>query len=104
VDICWVKSWRATYLACNKAVQRPYFTQQSSKAGDGIAYNTIQRDGPNSADRCWLADFLSRLQRDDLAPATLRGYRYDLRQFLRWCDRAKGPARFEKLSALDLIN
>jgi integrase/recombinase XerD len=65
---------------------------------------TIQRAGPNSADR-WLADFLSQLQRDDLAPATVRGYRYDLRQFLRWFNRAKGTAaRFEKLSALDLIN
>jgi hypothetical protein len=65
---------------------------------------TIQRAGPNSADR-WLADFLGQLQRDDLAPATVRGCRYDLRQFLRWFNHAKGPsARFEKLSAIDLIN
>jgi integrase/recombinase XerC len=65
---------------------------------------TIQRAGPNSADR-WLADFLGQLQREHLAPATVRGYRYDLRQFLRWFNRAKGTAtRFEKLSALDLIN
>jgi integrase len=65
---------------------------------------TIQRAGPNSADR-WLADFLGQLQRDDLAPATVRSYRYDLRQFLRWLNHAKGPsARFEKLSAIDLIN
>lgn len=65
---------------------------------------TIPRAGLNSADR-WLADFLSQLQRDDLAPATVRGYRYDLRQFLSWFTRAKGTsARFEKLAALDLIN
>jgi site-specific recombinase XerD len=61
------------------------------------------RASPNSAER-WLADFLSQLQRDDLAPATVRGYRYDLRHFLRWFNHVKGPARFEKLSALDLIN
>ncbi len=65
---------------------------------------TIQRAGPNPGDR-WLADFLNQLQRDDLAPATVRGYRYDLHQFLRWFNRAKGPpVRLEKLSALDLIN
>jgi site-specific recombinase XerD len=64
----------------------------------------ISRAAPNSADR-WLADFLGQLQRDDLAPATVHGYRYDLRQFLRWFIDAKGSsARFEKLSALDLIN
>ncbi len=34
----------------------------------------------------------------------MRGYRYDLRQFLRWFNHAKGPARCEKLSALDLSN
>jgi hypothetical protein len=35
----------------------------------------------------------------------VRGYRYDLRQFLRWFNHTKGPpARFEKLSAIDLIN
>jgi len=57
----------------------------------------------NSPDR-WLADFVGRLRRDDLAPATVRGYRYDLNQFVRWFSRAKGSARFEKLSILDLIN
>jgi hypothetical protein len=48
---------------------------------------------------------VGRMRRDDLAPATVRGYRYDLRQFLRWFNHAKGSsARFEKLSILDLIN
>jgi len=43
---------------------------------------TIQRASANSAER-WLADFLGQLQRDDLAPATVCGYRDDLRQFNR---------------------
>ena len=29
----------------------------------------------------WMTAFLGSLERDDLAPATLRGYRYDLRHF-----------------------
>ncbi len=32
----------------------------------------------------WMGPFLASLARDDLAPATLRGYRYDLRHFLAW--------------------
>jgi site-specific recombinase XerD len=31
-----------------------------------------------------MAPFLASLARDDLAPATLRGYHYDLRHFLAW--------------------
>jgi hypothetical protein len=31
-----------------------------------------------------MAPFLDSLAREDLAPATLRGYRYDLRHFLGW--------------------
>ena len=31
-----------------------------------------------------MAAFLASLARDDLAPATLRGYRYDLRHFVAW--------------------
>ena len=34
------------------------------------------RTGPNSAER-WLADFLGQLHRDNLAPATVRGYCYN---------------------------
>jgi len=64
---------------------------------------TTQPAERKSPDR-WLADFVSRLRREDLAAATVRGYRYDLHQFLRWFNRAKRPARCEKLSALDLIN
>jgi site-specific recombinase XerD len=32
----------------------------------------------------WMAAFLLTLERDDLAPATVRGYRYDLRHYLAW--------------------
>src|SRR3954454_1015239 len=32
----------------------------------------------------WMAPFLASLAKGDLAPATLRGYRYDLRHFLAW--------------------
>ncbi len=32
----------------------------------------------------WMVPFLASLARDDLSPATLRGYRYDLRHFLAW--------------------
>ena len=31
-----------------------------------------------------MAAFLASLARDDLAPATLRGYRYDLHHFVAW--------------------
>ena len=31
-----------------------------------------------------MAAFLASLAHDDLAPATLRGYRYDLRHFVAW--------------------
>jgi site-specific recombinase XerD len=99
-----VKTLRARGLACNKAVETAVFHATNRGLRRGTALRTIQRAGPNSADR-WLADFLGQLQRDDLAPATVRGYRYDLRLFLRWFNHAKGsPARFEKLSAIDLIN
>ena len=65
---------------------------------------TISRAEPNSADH-WMADFLGQPQRDDLAPATVCGYRYDLGQFQRWFNRAIRPSssRLERLSAVDLI-
>ena len=40
--------------------------------------------------------FLASLAQDDLAPATLRGYRYDLHHFLAWHDMvqdARSPSR-----------
>ena len=51
-----------------------------------------------------MAAFLASLARDDLAPATLRGYRYDLRHFVAW-HRAvhDGPFVLEKLAEYELI-
>jgi site-specific recombinase XerD len=58
-----------------------------------------------TADPGWLGAFLASLARDDLAPATLRGYRYDLRHFLAWHrsiqDRAfaiEGLAEYELIA------
>ena len=40
----------------------------------------------------WMALFLDSLRRADLAAATLHGYRYDLRNFLRWrLGTGRGP-------------
>lgn len=52
----------------------------------------------------WMTPFLASLARDDLAPATLRGYRYDLRHFLAW-HRAIQDGAFviDGLAACDLI-
>jgi Phage integrase, N-terminal SAM-like domain len=70
----------------------------------GATLRTTQPPERKSLER-WLAGFVCRLRRDDLAPATVRGYCYDLQQFLRWFSQAKGSSsRLEKLSILDLIN
>ncbi len=47
-----------------------------------------------------MAPFLASLAHDDLAPATLRGYRYDLRHFLVWGCRHRADAGFT-LSGMD---
>jgi hypothetical protein len=44
-------------------------------------------DENSSGEPEWMAAFLLSLERDDLAPATERGYRYDLRHFLAWALR-----------------
>ena len=51
-----------------------------------------------------MALFLDSLAREDLAPATLRGYRYDLRHFLAWHATVQ-PDTFalDHLAAYDLI-
>ena len=47
--------------------------------------------------------FLASLARDDLAPATLRGYRYDLRHFVAWHRTVHdGPFVFEGLAGHEL--
>lgn len=48
--------------------------------------------------------FLASLARDDLAPATLRGYRYDLRHFIAWHRTVHdGPFILEALAEYELI-
>jgi len=65
---------------------------------------TIQQSKAKPDER-WRFTFLDSLRRDDLSPITVRGYRYDLDQFLGWLTEAKGgPLRFEKLTVIDLIN
>ena len=44
-------------------------------------------DENSSGEPEWMAAFLLSLERDDLAPATERGYHYDLRHFLAWALR-----------------
>ena len=48
--------------------------------------------------------FLASLAREDLSPATLRGYRYDLRHFLRWhWGVTETPFAPDRLAEYDLI-
>ncbi len=48
--------------------------------------------------------FLDCLAREDLAPATLRGYRYDLRHFLAWHATVQPDAfALDHLAAFELI-
>ena len=48
--------------------------------------------------------FLDSLARQDLAPATLRGYRYDLRHFLAWHAAVQSDAfALDHLAAFELI-
>ena len=51
-----------------------------------------------------MTPFLASLAHDDLAPATLRGYRYDLRHFLAWYGTVQdSPFTIEGLAEYELI-
>ncbi len=51
-----------------------------------------------------MTSFLASLAHDDLAPATLRGYRYDLRHFLAWHSTVQDkPFAVEDLAEYELI-
>jgi hypothetical protein len=51
-----------------------------------------------------MAGFLANLAKDDLAPATLRGYRYDLQHFIAWHQSVQdSPFTVEGLAGHDLI-
>ena len=50
-----------------------------------------------------MAAFLASLACDDLAPATLRGYRYDLHHFVAWHRTVHdGPFALEQLAGYEL--
>jgi site-specific recombinase XerD len=64
----------------------------------------IQQSKLNDANS-WLPSFLSNLQREDLSPATVRGYRYDLAHFHNWFTALTGSKnQLNKLTAFDLIS
>ena len=57
-----------------------------------------------ASDPAWLAQFRASLGREDLSPATLRGYLYDLRHFLHWYQGLQdGPFGPDRLAEYDLI-
>jgi site-specific recombinase XerD len=69
-----------------------------------MTLRAIQAAEAIAAEPGWMASFLASLARDDLAPATLRGYRYDLRHFLAWHQSTEGGAFvIERLTEYDLI-
>ena len=50
----------------------------------GVTLRAIPATEVIASEPGWMSPFLASLAKDDLAPATLRGYRYDLRHFLAW--------------------
>jgi integrase/recombinase XerC len=69
-----------------------------------MTLRAIQTAEAIAAEPGWMASFLASLARDDLAPATLRGYRYDLRHFLAWHQSVQsGAFALERLAEYELI-
>ncbi len=69
-----------------------------------MTLRAIQTAGAITAEPGWMAPFLDSLARDDLAPATLRGYRYDLRHFLAWHRSVQDDGfAIERLAEYELI-
>ena len=59
---------------------------------------------PTAPDPAWLIAFLAELARADVAPATCRGYRYDLRHFLAWHASVQDRGfALQRLGEYDLI-
>jgi integrase/recombinase XerC len=64
----------------------------------------MQTAAATSDEPAWMTPFLASLARDDLAAATLRGYRYDLRHFLSWRQTVEDSAfALERLAEFELI-
>src|SRR3954447_11939120 len=69
-----------------------------------MTLRTIQAAEAIAAAPDWMASFLASLAHDDLAPATLRGYRYDLLHFLAWHGTVQNnPFTLEGLAEYELI-
>jgi integrase/recombinase XerC len=84
--------------------ERVYCTQQTEGLTRGMTLRAIQAAEAIAAEPGWMASFLASLARDDLAPATLRGYRYDLRHFLAWHQSVQdGAFAIERLAEYELI-
>jgi integrase/recombinase XerC len=85
-------------------LEMPYCTQQNGVLTQGMTLRAIQTVEAIAAEPGWMASFLASLARDDLAPATLRGYRYDLRHFLAWHQSVQdGVFAIEGLAEYELI-
>jgi site-specific recombinase XerD len=85
-------------------IETPYCTQQTGVLTRGMTLRAIQTTEVIAAEPGWMASFLASLARDDLAPATLRGYRYDLRHFLAWHQSVQdGAFAIERLAEYELI-
>jgi len=82
-----------------------YCTQQTGGLTRGMTLRAIlAAPGPPIAEPGWMASFLASLSHDDLAPATLRGYRYDLRHFLVWHSTVQDKSfAVEDLAEYELI-
>ena len=71
-------------LRAGSVTETLYCTQQTEGLTWGMTLRAINTAEAIAGEPGWMASFLASLARDDLAPATLRGYRYDLRHFLAW--------------------
>lgn len=68
------------------------------------AIQAVAANRPPASDPAWMTSFLESLAREDLSPATVRGYRYDLRHFLAWHGTVQADAfGLDRLTAFDLI-
>lgn len=69
-----------------------------------MTLRAIQAAEASAVEPAWMASFLASLARDDLAPATLRGYRYDVRHFLAWHQTVQDdPFTLEGLAEYELV-
>ena len=94
-----------TVLDVISVIETVYCTQEMRGLTRGMPLRPIHPPPANApGEPGWMAPFLASLTRDDLAPATLRGYRYDLRHFLAWHRTVQDrPFTLEGLTEYELI-